>query len=164
PSSLVARLPRALESICLKCLEKNSADRYGSATELADDLDRFLRHEPPIARRPTTIHALRRWVRRKPVLAAHLIGLAVPLAVGQLIFAAHPARDFGYHLRLCGMLALWMAASVSCQWLLERRRASGWPLYVWAAPDTLLLTTTLSQITHPLGLLVRGYLLPQTGA
>lgn len=159
PRSLVRQVPRALESICLKCLEKNAAHRYASATDLADDLDRFLRHEPPIARRPTPMHALRHWVRRKPVLAAHLIGLAIPLAVGQLIFAAHPAREFGYHLRLCGMLVLWMAASISCQWLLERRRASSWPLYVWVATDTLLLTATLSQMTPPVGLFVGGYML-----
>ncbi|MBW8884183.1 MAG: protein kinase [Planctomycetia bacterium] len=158
PRSLVPHLPRAVESICLKCIEKNPKDRYPSATRLADDLDRFLRHEPPLARRPTTMHRLRRWVRRKPVLAAHLIGLAVPLVVGQMIFLAHPARELGYHLRLCGMLALWIAASVVCQWLFEQRRATNWPLYAWAAADTLLLTGTLCQMARPLGLFVGGYL------
>src|SRR5262245_45945403 len=112
PRSLVRYVPRALESICLKCLEKSPSDRYASATELAEDLDRFLQHEPPLARRPTPLHAFRRWVRRKPVLAAHLIGLAVPLVVVQLIFATHPARDIGYHSRLCGMLVFWMVASL----------------------------------------------------
>jgi serine/threonine-protein kinase len=158
PRSLVDHVPRALEAICLKCLEKNPSDRYASATELAEDLGRFLQHEPPLARRPTPLHGLRRWARRKPVLAAHLIGLAVPLMVGQLVFAAHPARELSYHLRLCGMLTFWMVASLFCQWLLEHRRAGGWPLYVWAATDALLLTATLAQMTGPLGLFVGGYL------
>src|SRR4029079_730097 len=92
-SSVVANVPRDLESICLKCLEKKPANRYASAAELADDLDRFLRHEPPLAHRPTTMQRLRRWARSKPVLAAHLLGLAAPLTAGQFVFALHPDRN-----------------------------------------------------------------------
>src|SRR4029079_3090664 len=156
-SSVVANVPRDLESICLKCLEKNPVHRYASAAELADDLDRFLRHEPPIACQPSTMHRLRRWVRRTPVLAAHLLGLSTPLAIAQLIFALHPHRDIAYHLTFCGMLLLWMIASIACQWLLERQRTKSWPLYVWAATDALLLTATLSFIKSPLGLFISGY-------
>ena len=47
-------------------------------------------------------------VRRKPVLAAHWIGLAVPLVVGQIIFLLHPERQLVYHARLCGVIGLWM--------------------------------------------------------
>jgi serine/threonine-protein kinase len=159
PSSLQAQVPRELEWICLKCLEKKPADRYASAADLAADLDRFLRHEPPAARAPNIIQRARRWIRRKPVLAAHLIGLSAPLAVGQVVFAFHRARDLVYHGRLCGMLVLWMAASVLCQWLMERQRTLRWPLYLWAAADALLLTAMLSLMVPPLGVFVGGYLL-----
>jgi hypothetical protein len=78
--------------------------------------------------------------------------------VGQLVFIVHPGREFDYHLRLCGMLVLWMMASLFCQWLLQHRRARGWPLYVWAATDAFLLTVTLAQMAGPLGLFVGGYI------
>src|SRR5206468_1158026 len=53
PRCLIPTTPRDLEAICLKCLEKNSARRYGSAAELADDLERWLGGEP-VRVRPVT--------------------------------------------------------------------------------------------------------------
>jgi serine/threonine-protein kinase len=46
PSALNRDVPRGLDIICLKCLEKNPARRYRSAERLAEDLERWLRHEP----------------------------------------------------------------------------------------------------------------------
>lgn len=71
-----------LETICLKCLEKDPARRYGSAQELADELGRFLRNEP-IAARPIRVpERLWRWSRRKPTLAGALAAVLVALTVG----------------------------------------------------------------------------------
>jgi serine/threonine protein kinase len=158
PTKLQPGVPRELEWICLKCLEKKPVDRYPSAAELAADLDRYLRREPPAARRPTLNQRLRRWIRQKPLLAAHLIGLAVPLIVGQFIFAFHPGRELVYHLELCGVIGLWMIASVVCQWLMERQRTRQWPLYLWATADPLLLTATIGLMKSPLGVFVGGYM------
>ncbi len=70
PIRLVAGLSRDLDTICLKCLQKAPNKRYGSAQELADDLDRYL-HFKPILARPTPIHErLRKWVRRHPTSSA----------------------------------------------------------------------------------------------
>lgn len=81
PSKLAPKLPRDLDTICLKSLEKNPKKRYATAEELADDLARFLRNEP-IHARPIGIHErFVKWVKRRPGLAsAALISTAALIA------------------------------------------------------------------------------------
>jgi WD40 repeat protein/serine/threonine protein kinase len=81
PGQLRARLPRDLETICLKCLEKQPARRYASAQALADDLRRFLADEPVRARPVGRGERLWRWCRRHPARAASVV-LAAVLVVG----------------------------------------------------------------------------------
>ncbi len=76
PSSLNQRTDRDLETICLKCLEKDPARRYPTAAALAADLERWQRHEPIHARASGTWDRTRKWVRRRPALAG-LIATAV---------------------------------------------------------------------------------------
>src|SRR5712692_6887999 len=65
-----SKIDRDLETICLKCLEKDPQKRYASALELAEDLEHWLRHEPIRARRSGLFTRGRKWMRRNPVLAA----------------------------------------------------------------------------------------------
>ena len=81
PSRLRPKLPRDLETICLKCLEKEPARRYASARALGDDLGRFLDGRPIVARRLRWYQRLGRWCSRRPALAAALATSAL-LAVG----------------------------------------------------------------------------------
>src|SRR6266513_1226581 len=79
PRLLNPRLDRDLSTICLKCLEKDPQRRYSSALALAEDLERWLKHEPILARRTGFITRGRKWIRRNPtgaLLAASLIALA----------------------------------------------------------------------------------------
>src|SRR6266496_2059509 len=84
PRLLNPKVDRDLATICLKCLEKDRRRRYSSALALAEDLERWLKHEPIRARRTGLVTRGRKWVRRNPsiaVMAAMLLVLAVPLGV-----------------------------------------------------------------------------------
>jgi tetratricopeptide (TPR) repeat protein len=82
PSRINPRVPRDLEVICLKCLEMDPRRRYGTARELGDDLDRWLRGEPILARPVSTLTRARLWARRRPLPAALLAALAAAIVVG----------------------------------------------------------------------------------
>ena len=80
PSAISSNVDRDLETICLKCLEKDSQRRYGSAEALAEDLECWLKHEPISARRSGGWERAVKWARRKPAVAG-LIGLVGFVAV-----------------------------------------------------------------------------------
>ena len=73
PSRLAAKVPRDLETICLKCLSKEPARRYASAEELADDLRRFQKDEPIRARPVGRVERAVKWVRRHKAISALLL-------------------------------------------------------------------------------------------
>jgi eukaryotic-like serine/threonine-protein kinase len=77
PARLNPRVPRDLETICLKCLHKLPARRYATAAALAEDLRQFLRGEPIAARPPGRGERLARWTRRHPAWAAFVVATAL---------------------------------------------------------------------------------------
>jgi serine/threonine protein kinase/tetratricopeptide (TPR) repeat protein len=73
------KIDRDLSTICLECLEKDPKRRYSSALSLAEDLERWLKHEPILARHTGILTRGKKWVRRNPtsaLLAASLVALA----------------------------------------------------------------------------------------
>jgi WD40 repeat protein/serine/threonine protein kinase len=82
PRRLDRAIPRDLETVCLKCLQKAPHERYATAAELADDLRRFREGRPVLARPVGSVERAVKWVRRRPTAAAAygLLGLAVLFA------------------------------------------------------------------------------------
>jgi serine/threonine protein kinase len=81
PSYLIPHLPRDLETICLKCLQKEPAKRYATAQDLADDLRRFL-NSLPIQARPTPVwEKAWKWAKRRPADAA-LVAMIAAVVLG----------------------------------------------------------------------------------
>lgn len=104
PRRLNPSVPVDLQTICLKCLHKEPARRYASAQELADDLGRFLAHEPIFARPVTSAERVWLWCKRRPGLAALIVAVHVVLLLG-----------------LLGILWQWRRAEQSAQGEREQR-------------------------------------------
>jgi eukaryotic-like serine/threonine-protein kinase len=90
PTLLNPKVPRDLETICLKCLQKDPQRRYSTAAALAEDLSRFQRGEPILARRAGPFERLVKWIRRHRWLAASIVAgmllVNVLLGVGAWVF------------------------------------------------------------------------------
>jgi hypothetical protein len=92
PRSLDLKIPRDLETICLKCLEKDPDRRYQSAKELADDLRRYLNRFAIHAKRAGPLARVKKWVKRNPVPAV-LLGCLLVTVLGAGLFALQAKRD-----------------------------------------------------------------------
>lgn len=85
PSVVEPRLDRDIDALLLKALEKSPSARYATAADFADDIERYLRHEPIGARRLGAFGRLVRWVRRRPAVAAAICIVSVALLVSGIL-------------------------------------------------------------------------------
>ena len=93
-----ASVDRDLDTICLKCLEKEPRARYQTATEFADELERFLEGKPIVARPAGPVRRFSKWFRRNPRLAASLTVTAVSL-LATIAFGAFSLATVTYEQR-----------------------------------------------------------------
>jgi serine/threonine-protein kinase len=143
PRVINPRVPRDLERICLRCLEKSPEGRYPAAGTLAEDLERFVRDEPVQARPPGLKPFLVHWMRRQPALVSRLLGLGICMAIAQVSFHYHPTVSLAQHTQVVSVLGIWALLSVLCQWALEQQRWSKLVPFIWVAVDTVCLTAVL---------------------
>src|SRR5262245_7878007 len=87
PSRLQPGLPRDAETICLKCLHKDPRRRYADAAALAEDLEHFLAGRPILARPTGAAERLRKWVHRRPAVAALSAAVAAVTILGFALVA-----------------------------------------------------------------------------
>jgi Protein kinase domain len=102
PSRLNPHVPRDLETICLKCLQKDARRRYPTAAAVADDLNRFLRHQPIAARPVGQPERVVRWLRRNRTATALIVTAALLLGLA----GAAGLREWGLVMQWPGRLAL----------------------------------------------------------
>lgn len=159
PGRIAPGIPRALETICLRCLEREPADRYPSAAALAEDLDHYLRGEPLEARPRGIWHNLRRWARREPALASRLGTMLVCGTIFQINhYAVQPMSPGPYQHSLLVVL-LWAFASILFQGVLSRSRWTDLARYTWATTDVVLFTLLVAFNHGVFTSLVSGYFL-----
>jgi WD40 repeat protein len=150
PRRVNDKIPRDLETICLKALAKEPAKRYATAGEFAEDLRRFLRGEPIRARPAGPVERFERWCRRNPVVAFLLAAVVVTLGTG--IAVTWRERQ----------AALREAAKARAESLQSERRLYGLEINLIQEhlrnAQTLLMEEHLNkQAAHAQGLDLRGY-------
>jgi eukaryotic-like serine/threonine-protein kinase len=160
------RIPRELERICLRCLEKDPRRRYRSAEELAHDLDLFLRGEPLQVATSRVTDAVRRWPRRYPALAAHwaALGFLELFRQAKILFVSAEGFDYRYHFQFTAIIAGLAVVCALFQWMLTRQRWSTAVRFLWAAADVAFLTWALLLARGPLGLLLPVFALLIVGS
>ena len=142
PRYLNRDIPRELESICLRCLDKDPALRYESADALADDLDRFLKGDPVAAGPRGIYHRLRRWMRREPALASRWSAIVCGAAILEVSYLAgdltYGTRDMFFQL-----LAFWAVTAFMFQKLQRSEQLATVSRFIWLASDAIFITKML---------------------
>jgi serine/threonine protein kinase len=93
PRAFDKRIPIELETIVMKAIAKEPRDRYSTARAMAEDLERFLRHEPILARRPTTWDQVSKWVHRHWHLTASVLIILTLATIGLSVSTIYISRE-----------------------------------------------------------------------
>jgi serine/threonine-protein kinase len=165
PRHLNKNVPRDLQTICLKCVEKEPHRRYASAQELAEDLERFLSGEPILARPLGPLGRYLRWGRRHPALSTTWVGLSIFYVVHLICLYGLevPGEGGFFHWFITGLVITWAAGAALFQRLLRQanRRVV---TYSWALMDVVLFTAFLWMADGPRSAILSGYMLLMGGA
>ncbi|TWT76350.1 Serine/threonine-protein kinase PrkC [Planctomycetes bacterium CA13] len=156
PRKLNKQIPRDLESIVVRAMEKAPSERYSSARQFQEDVQRFLLDEPITRSHPSIADRLRTWWRREPILVSHLCGIlsVLLIVVGAELVRQTPSPDTQLKVSL---LIAWLASSFLFQRLAVIDRMTDIAHWTWAAFDVATYTTLIYLADSPRGLLLVGY-------
>jgi serine/threonine-protein kinase len=156
---LRADVPRALEQVCMRCLEKSPDQRYASAKDFADDLERYLRGEPVETRRLTLNQRVRRWARREPAIASRITTLGVCGLLTQIdqLTLRRIEPSLARHILI--VIALGICASLVFQALLKNTRWTALARVAWSSADMILFSSLMVFAEALASPLVAGYFL-----
>ncbi|MBD3674658.1 MAG: serine/threonine protein kinase [Planctomycetaceae bacterium] len=157
PRRLRPGLPRDLEKICLKCLEKDPDKRYATADEFAKDLDRYLRGEHVQAASPSIVNRVTRWARRFPASSSRWAGVFAVASIVQGRYWISGVESQPYHYEVMTILGVWAFVIGLFQYLASHSKLRYYLEYAWVAADSLLLTFVLLKVPEDLGPLVIGF-------
>ncbi len=157
PRLLRPGIPRPLESIVLKCLEKVPEKRYASAEALAADLQRFLAAEQVQAQPLSAWRSILHWTRREPALASHIGALIMFVGILQANYHLSKNVDLVLHLRVLLLLGAWIVLSFVYQALLRRQIEPTKVACAWIATDVLIFSLVLMARGVETGPLIIGY-------
>lgn len=155
--ALRPEVPRDLELICLKCLEKDPRQRYATACELAEDLERYLQGELPSAAPYSWWQQLRRWFRREPAFSLHLLGLAVVALILQFNYWVNRILSPSLHASIMALLGVWFVLVLALRGLNRTRYGPDFLPPCWCLLDVAMLTAILWLAEDQLTPLVVGY-------
>ncbi len=156
PRRIRRGISRDLEQICMKCLEKKPADRYASATLLANDLERHLRGEPIDSPAADLSLRIQRFVRRYPALVVHISVLAAVAVIVALRNMLDVGANRNY-MTIQGILVVWALASFALQEAQAKLHGERWTQTLWAIVDTVLITCLIYLAEVPREALLAAY-------
>lgn len=155
PSKLNRKVSRDLDYFCSRAMAKKPEKRYASAAAMADDLERYLKHEAIDLPHYSLSHRLKTWWRRSPILVSHVCGIGTAAAItlpAHLAQVSHSRAS--YQLILLGF---WLVACFALQWLVFRARLRDIGCLAWATVDVILSTWLIYNAESPRTLLLIGY-------
>jgi eukaryotic-like serine/threonine-protein kinase len=132
-----------LEHICLRCLEKRPEDRYGSAGDLAMDLERFLKGDSLTVHSQAIGRRFEAWAKRQPALAARFCTVLLCLGIVVTAYQLRHYTTLSQHLAVIAVLVSWLLISFFCQRGVASDQHAYWVRFAWSGADPVALTVIL---------------------
>ncbi len=156
PSKLNKRVDRQLDHVCLRSLEKDPADRYASASELAADLQRLLSDQPIETAQESFMERIYHWWQREPILVAHVLGIGATTIIVAVAYVLRGEQTAHFRYRML-LLFAWLFASLVLQVCVHRVRWRQAAIVSWLTLDVTIFTTLIAFADQPRSMLLIGF-------